>query len=114
MRLLAAIALNNLNSFVEPNLQKIKENKILFEKMHLRNQHLFDFHAPNAGSTAFIKLKINDTALNFAEKLVADTGIMLLPSEMFDYGTSHAGIGFGRQNMPVVLEIFEDYLQKST
>jgi len=110
---LAAIALNNLSSFVGPNLQKIKNNITLFKKLHLRNQHILDFHAPDAGSTAFIKLKIKRSALDFAEKLVTDTGIMLLPSEMFDYGASHARIGFGRENMPLILEIFEDYLQKS-
>jgi len=50
--------------------------------------------------------------MDFAERLVKDTGIMILPSELFDYGTSHVRIGFGRKNMPEILSILEDYLKK--
>jgi aspartate/methionine/tyrosine aminotransferase len=109
--ILATIALNNLESFTKPNMQKILTNINLFENFHNRNSHFFDFLKPNSGSTAFIKLKINETAMDFAERLVKDTGIMLLPSETFEYGTSYARIGFGRQNMPTILEIFEKYIK---
>lgn len=109
---LATIALNNLDSFVAPNIEKIRTNLKIFGEFHTRNEQIFDFYTPSAGSTAFIKLKINKTTFNFAEELVSDRGIMVLPSEMFNYGTSHIRIGFGRQNMPFVIEIFEDYLSK--
>jgi|GEM_PF-5599636 len=108
--ILATIALNNLDSFVKPNLKKIKSNIDCFTKFHQRNSHFFDFFKPNSGSTAFIKLKIDETALGFADRLAKDTSKMLLPSETFEYGTSHARIGFGRQNLPEVLEILENYI----
>jgi len=41
---------------------------------------------------------------------VKEKGIMLLPSEMFEFGTEHVRIGFGRQNMPEILDIFEHYI----
>ena len=110
--ILATIALNNLDCFVQPNLAKIKSNLQNFEHFHQRNALFFDYLKPNSGSTAFIKLKINETAMNFADRLVEDTGIMLLPSETFEYGTSYARIGFCRQNMPEVLEIFEKYINQ--
>lgn len=110
--ILGTIALNNLDSFVQPNLVKIKINIQNFEQFHQRNAHFFDYIKPNSGSTAFIKLKIKETAMNFANRLVHDTGIMLLPSETFEYGTSYARIGFGRQNMPEVLDIFEAYMHQ--
>ncbi len=109
---LATIALNNLDKFVTPNVEKIKSNTLLFENFHKKHAHLFTFYKPNSGSTAFIKLNIHETAMEFAEKLVKDTGIMLLPSETFHYGTSHARIGFGRENMKEILEILDDYLTK--
>lgn len=112
--ILATIALNNMEKFVEPNLEKIQSNILHFEQFHHHNPDFFDFIKPNSGSTAFVKLKIKSTALEFAEKLVQETGIMLLPSEMFEYGTSHARIGFGRENMPQVLQILENYLKKTT
>jgi aspartate/methionine/tyrosine aminotransferase len=101
-----------MDQFVGPNLEKIKSNLLLFEKFHNRHPDFFDFLKPNSGSTAFIKLKINESAMDFAENLVQNTGIMLLPSETFEYGNSHARIGFGRENMGVVLEILENYLDK--
>ncbi|MBB6271726.1 aspartate/methionine/tyrosine aminotransferase [Pedobacter cryoconitis] len=107
---LATIALNHMDKFVQPNLQKIRRNLELFSEFHQQNKDLFDFSKPVTGSTAFIKLKIKGTALDFAEKLVKETGIMLLPAETFEYGDKHARIGFGRENFPEVLEIFGNYL----
>ena len=108
--ILATIALNNLDQFVAPNLAKIRSNLQLFEQFHQRNQDFFDFPKPQSGSTAFIQLKIKEPAMDFAEKLVQAKGIMLLPSETFEYGNAHVRIGFGRANMPEILEIFEPYL----
>jgi aspartate/methionine/tyrosine aminotransferase len=99
--------------FVNPNLEKIKSNILLFEQFHHRNADFFDFIKPNSGSTAFIKLTAKEPALQFAERLVKDTGIMLLPSETFEYGESHARIGFGRENMPQILEKFEVYINNN-
>lgn len=108
--ILATIALNNLEQFVNPNLDKIKSNIALFEQFHQRNEGFCDFTKPNSGSTAFIKLKIDKTSMDFAEKLVKETGIMLLPSETFEYGNRHARVGFGRENMGEVLGILEEYI----
>lgn len=108
--ILAAIALNNLDQFVVPNVEKIKANILLFEAFHARHPAFFDFLKPNSGSTAFIKLKIKEPALDFANTLVRETGIMLLPSEAFEFGSSHARIGFGRKNMREALEVLDSYL----
>ncbi len=107
---LGTIALNHMDSFVTPNLAKIKSNIAHFEQFHQRHIDFFDFPKPTSGSTAFIKLKINESAMSFAERLVKDTGIMILPSETFEFGTSHVRIGFGRKNMPEILGILENYL----
>lgn len=111
--ILATIALNNIDDFVKPNLKKIKSNLSLFSEFHKNNEAVFDFYKPNSGSTAFIKLKINESSFDFAEKLVKETGIMLLPAETFEYGGSHARIGFGRENFPEILDIFQNYIIKN-
>lgn len=107
---LATIALNNLDKFAGPNVDKIKANILLFEAFHDRHKGFCDFLKPQSGSTAFIKLKIKETAADFAEQLVNETGIMLLPSETFEFGSRHARIGFGRRNMGQALEFLEGYL----
>ena len=108
--ILATIALNNIDQFVIPNVDKIKANILLFEQFHHRHPAFFDFLKPNSGSTAFIKLKIKETAMDFAENLVKETGIMLLPSEAFEFGSRHARIGFGRRNMRQALDLLGVYL----
>jgi aspartate/methionine/tyrosine aminotransferase len=109
--ILATIALNNLDEFVNPNLGKIKKNIEIFAVFN-DTTNLFDFQKPKSGSTAFVKLHRQETAMEFAENLVKGTGIMLLPSETFEYGSTHLRIGFGRENMQEVLEILRDYIVK--
>ena len=108
--ILGTIALNNLDRFLQPNIKKIMTNLKHFEAFHNRNAGFFDFIKPNSGSTAFVKLNIKEMAMEFAERLMKEKGIMLLPSETFEFGTEHVRIGFGRQNMLEVLDIFEHYI----
>jgi hypothetical protein len=37
---------------------------------------------------------------------------MLVPSEIFEYGSGYVRIGFGRKNFPEILDIFHDYIKK--
>ena len=110
--ILATIALNNLSKFVDPNVAKIKQNIAVFKAFQEKNAEIMDFYCPKSGSTAFIKLNLKETSLAFAERVVEDTGIMLLPAETFEYGTKHVRIGFGRDNMPEILGVLGDYLKK--
>jgi len=107
--LLTIIALRNKDKFLRPNIEKIRNNIKVFQSFQERNPDLLDFYYPKAGSTAFIKLNIPVSTLQYAEKLVEETGIMLLPSETFNYGTSHVRIGFGRQNFSEILPEWEKY-----
>jgi aspartate/methionine/tyrosine aminotransferase len=107
--ILAIIALRNKEKFLIPNIKKIATNLNLFRHFQERNPDLLDFYYPKAGSTAFIKLNLQESTLAYAEKLVENTGIMLLPAETFDYGSSHVRIGFGRDNFPQILLEWEKY-----
>ncbi len=108
--ILATIALNNLDYFLKRNLDKIQKNIILFSAFREKYPNLFDFAPPLTSSTAFIKLHLDESAEDFAQKLVEETGIMILPSEAFEYGKTHARIGFGRENFPEVLAVLEQFL----
>ena len=81
--ILATIALNNLDYFLQRNLEKIRHNIELFKTFQKKHKALFDFQAPPASSTAFVRFHIESSTAEFAEKLVKETGIMLLPSEAF-------------------------------
>ena len=85
----------------------------IFEAFQKKHDALFDFQAPPASSTAFVRFHLESSTAAFAEKLVKETGIMLLPSEAFEYGSKHARIGFGRKNFEEVLSVFDAYLSGS-
>lgn len=109
--ILAMIALNNSEQFIEVNLEKIRSNKLIFAEFAHRHPQLFDHYIePQAGSTAFVKLNLNVPTLEYTERLVKETGIMLVPAEMFEYGSQHVRIGFGRENMAETLNVWEHYI----
>jgi aspartate/methionine/tyrosine aminotransferase len=108
---LGTIALNNTNTLTQINIEKIRRNIQIFKAFSVRNADFLDFYEPVSGSTAFVRLKIKERAMDFSERLVSKTGIMLLPSETFEYGTKHARIGFGRENLPEILGILEGYIR---
>jgi aspartate/methionine/tyrosine aminotransferase len=51
------------------------------------------------------------SALDYCESLVQKTGIMMVPSEMFEYGDKHVRIGFGRENFNEALLVWEQYVK---
>jgi len=38
---------------------------------------------------------------------------MMVPSEIFEYGSGYVRIGFGRKNFPEILAIFDKYIKKN-
>ncbi len=110
---LAMIALNHQEKFIAPNVEKIKRNIAAFGEFVNKHGKMIEFRKPIAGSTSFIKLNVRKNALDYCEQMVKESGIMLLPSEMFDYGISHARIGLGRENMPAVLARWDEYIKKN-
>jgi aspartate/methionine/tyrosine aminotransferase len=109
---LASITLNHKEAFIAPNLEKISQNIAIFKAFCRRNPQFISFPMPNAGSTAFVKLKIKESSMDFSEKLVEEKGIMLLPSETFEYGTKFVRIGFGRSNFSEILGHLENYIHR--
>jgi aspartate/methionine/tyrosine aminotransferase len=112
--ILAMIALNHPENFIQPNLEKIRTNIELFSVFALRHKELLTFITPTAGSVAFAKMNIEKSALDFSNRLVEETGIMTVPGEMFEYPGKYLRIGFGRRNFPEVLEKLEAYLNQVT
>lgn len=107
---LALIALNHKEHFLNINLEKIQKNVSLLSDFQLKRPDFLSFVKPRAGSTAFAKLNIEISSLDWSEKLVEQTGIMAVPAEMFEYGDKHIRIGFGRRNFGEMLEVLDRYI----
>ncbi|MDD3743736.1 MAG: aminotransferase class I/II-fold pyridoxal phosphate-dependent enzyme [Lentimicrobiaceae bacterium] len=111
--ILAMIALNHPDSFIQPNINKIKANIELFSAFIQNHNKLFHFIPPKAGSVAFVKINTPEPTLDFSNRLVKKTGIMTVPAEMFDYPGKFLRIGFGRNNFPEVLKKLDNYLNET-
>jgi len=109
--ILSIIALNNIDKFLPQNLKTIRENILLFNEFVAKHPIISSFTPPKAGSTGFIKLNIENSALEFSNNLVNETGIMTVPAEMFEQQGKYLRIGFGRRNFPEILDILDKYLK---
>lgn len=109
--ILSIIALNHIDEFLPQNLKKIKKNIMLFGEFAAKHHIISSFIPPKTGSTSFVKLNIENSSLAFSNQLVEKTGIMTLPSEMFDYQGKYIRVGFGRKNFPEVLDKLDSYFK---
>lgn len=109
--ILSIIALNHIDKFLPQNLKKIRENVFLFGEFVAKHPIISSYTPPKAGSTCFVKLNIENSSLEFSNQLVEKTGIMTVPSEMFEYEGKYIRVGFGRSNFPEILNILHKYLK---
>ncbi len=109
--LLGLIALRHKENLIEINLKKIKQNISLLIDFINQHSKLLSWVKPNAGTIGLAKLNIDLPSLDFCEMIVKDAGIMIVPSEMFDFGSKHIRLGFGRENLSETLDKLSLYLQ---
>ncbi len=108
--ILAIMALRNSSEIIGHHLARLRKNVGLLDTFFEEHQNLFAWHRPAGGSICFPRLKIRETSYAFCEEVVETTGIMVVPSRMFQYGEHHIRIGFGRDNFGQVLPLFSKYL----
>lgn len=114
---LSTIALNHAEKFIEPNVQKIKDNILYFKRAVEAGKLPFvkSFTEPLAGSVAFVEIEPAEaaylldaapaTALEFSNAIVEKYGIMTVPAPMFENPGNYLRIGFGRENFKEVIDM---------
>ena len=110
---LATLALQHKEQIVERNLAIIRHNLALLDQFFEKYSEVFAWQKPKSGSTAFPSLKTGQPIENFCIELVEQQGVLLLPSNYFDYGTKNFRLGFGRKNLPLALAELENFLDRT-
>ena len=110
--LLAIIALRNRRSIVDHHTARVRKNVSALERFISEHQEHFSWHPPIGGSICFPRMLSVENTYDFCELLVAETGIMMAPSRVFQYGDHHVRVGIGRDNFPKVLDLFGKYLNQ--
>lgn len=106
---LAGVGLRNRQSLLTRNLQIVKKNLPLLDQFFNKYADLFSWYKPIAGPISFVKLKSKQDDMAFAESVLKEKEVLLLPGGIYDY-PGFFRLGFGRKNMPEALEKFEEFV----
>jgi aspartate/methionine/tyrosine aminotransferase len=110
--ILAIIALRSKEKIFAQQAARVRKNVAVLDKFFKQYPDHFSWSHPKGGSICFPRMLAVEDTYTFCEQLVAETGIMLAPSRVFQFGDHHVRIGFGRDNLPQVIELFAKYLDQ--
>ncbi len=107
--LLCAVALRHRATLADRNRGIVHANLPLLDAFLERRSERFSWTRPTASPIGFVRVHGGDDATAFCERVVAETGVLLLPGAVYDE-PGHVRVGYGRANMPDVLVRFEHWL----
>lgn len=110
--ILAIMALRAKDQILKRNRDIMLKNLSILDEFMERNQKYLSWSRPQSGTMAVLKLLLPLSVETFAEELVRTEGILIMPGSVFDLSGNFFRIGFGKKNMPNILERFESYLQQ--
>jgi aspartate/methionine/tyrosine aminotransferase len=108
--ILGLMAVRAREDIIARQQERIRKNISILDEFFSKYKDCFRWNRPLGGSVCFPRMLISEDTLEFCEKLVKDTGIMLVPSRIFQYSNQHVRFGYGRDNLSQVIERFADYL----
>ncbi len=113
--ILALMGLRAKERIVSDNLGRIKDNLDLLDDFFETHEAVFEWKRPRAGSVAFPGLKLKKGASSFCSDLLADKGVLLLPSRVYgkEWQSENVRIGFGRRHMSEGLERLNAYIREN-
>lgn len=106
---LANMALKNAETIIQRNLGIIQTNLAYVREFMTRRADVFTWHEPMAGPIAFARLRTG-SAVTFCEEVVLESGVLLVPSTLFDFSDSHLRWGLGRLNFREGLSVLDKHL----
>ena len=110
--ILSLIALRNRRQIITEQMGRVRRNLAVLDGFFDAHRDRFRWNRPRGGSVCFPRMiGVDDTAA-FCEKLVTEAQIMLAPSSGFLFGSHHVRMGFGRENLPEVIDRFTEYLRR--
>jgi len=120
--LLALMGLRSREAILTRNRELVHRNVAAATAFFARHSSLLTWIPPQAGTVCFPRTG-NRTATRaaaraagskgaeaFCERVLSDTGVLLLPSTVYDYGDEHFRMGLGREDFETGLAVLDAYL----
>ncbi len=110
---LALIALRNREEILKSRREIIQANLARLDAFFARQTDKFEWVRPRSGPVCFARLLSGNDSEMFCKMVLDALGILLLPASVYQYPGPYFRIGFGRRNMPELLDSFEAYVEES-
>ena len=127
--ILALMALRARQSILDTLVARIAQNLETARAFFAGHAEIFDWVPPQAGTVCFPRLKAARatgghspasearatgtvrSAGEFCARVLERTGVLLLPSTVYDYDDSHFRLGLGRKDFGEGLAALDDFLR---
>ncbi len=96
---------NRVRDLLSVNLSKL-------ELFMARWRDVFEWYPPMGSTLAFPRLR-DHHAEAFCEGVLSATGVLLMPSTVFDAGDTHVRVGYGREDFDAALARVDEHLTVS-
>jgi aspartate/methionine/tyrosine aminotransferase len=110
--ILALIALRSKEAVLERSLGIIRRNLAIVETALQEMSRFFDWIPPRAGSIAFPRWKGELPVDKFAETLILEEGVLLLPGTVYQMPGGYFRLGLGRTNTSESLDRLARFVSK--
>ena len=107
---IAGELLNKQNEIIARNNAIVKKNAALLEPFIERHRDLFSYVPPKGATMTYVRLRDGLSASTFCQKLLEETGILIIPSSVLEDSDKYLRIGLCRESFPECLQILEKYL----
>lgn len=108
---LSTLALRHRETIIKRNKDIVLNNLDILNNFFSTYESIFNWQAPKAGSIAFPSIRIEMDVEKFCIDLVEKKGVLLLPSNYYDFGDKNFRIGFGRKNLETCIDKFDEYMK---
>jgi aspartate/methionine/tyrosine aminotransferase len=108
--ILGLMAVRDRENIIARQMVRIRRNIKILDDFCCKYSYCMCWNPPLGGSICFPRMSLTDDTSAFCETLIKETGIMLVPSSVFQYGNHHVRIGFGREDFPEIIERFSTFI----
>jgi len=108
---LASLALKHVDRIFDRNLRIVRTNHRILSKW-IEDEPLIDWIPPKAGTSAFLRYKMDIPSKDLCLRLIKNKGVFLIPARCFEMeGFVRIGYGCRTENLEAGLSRFKDFLR---
>lgn len=110
--ILTLVALRNREQILERNREILNSNIILLDEFFSEYSDIISWVRPKGGCVGFPSLRKDILVDQFAEELLAEEDVLVLPASVYQLDCNNFRLSFGRKNTSQALERMKSFINK--